>query len=159
MAMQTQIQVLLAARGGEVIPRPNTKSNTEVAKPQVFDRSQGKILRFITACRLYIRMKIRGETVKEQIQQILSYVQRGLANIWKENILENFETGVLEYKTAGKFLADLKRKFGEEKEEEEIVKVAELRKLEQGGKMMKEFVQDFERTIRESKYKRWPLME
>ena len=63
--MQAQIQVLLAARGEEVIPRPNTKSNTEVAKPQVFDRSQGKILRFITACRLYIRMKMRGETVKE----------------------------------------------------------------------------------------------
>ena len=66
---------------------------------------------------------------------------------------------MLEYKTAGKFLADLKREFGEEKEEEEIVKVAELRKLEQGGKMMKEFVQEFERTIRESKYERWPLME
>jgi len=37
--------------------------------------------------------------------------------------------------------------------------VAELRKLEQEGKIMEEFVQEFERIIRESKYERWPLME
>ena len=41
VAMQTQIQMLLAAgrREGEVAPRPNTESNIEVAKPQVFDGS------------------------------------------------------------------------------------------------------------------------
>jgi len=33
----------------------------------VFDGSHGKVLGFIMACKLYIRMKIREEAVEEQI--------------------------------------------------------------------------------------------
>jgi len=39
------------------------------------------------------------------------------------------------------------------------VKVAELRKLEQGGRMMEEFVQEFKRAARESGYEGRPLVE
>ena len=76
-------------------------------------------------------MKIREEAVEEQIQWILSYVQRVIADVQKENILEDLEVGVLEYETIGKFLTDIKKKFREEEEEEEeTVKVAKLRRLE-----------------------------
>jgi len=37
--------------------------------------------------------------------------------------------------------------------------VAELRRLEQGGKTMEEFVQEFRRVVRESRYKGRPLVE
>ena len=67
------------------------------------------------------------------------------------------EVGVLEYKTAGEFLADPKKEFGEG--DEEIVKVAELKRLEQGGKMMEEFVQKLRKVKRESSYKRRPLIK
>ena len=40
-----------------------------------------------------------------------------------------------------------------------MVKVAELRKLEQGGKMMEEFVQEFKRAARGSGYEGRPLVE
>ena len=60
--------------------------------------------------------------------------------MWKENMLEKLEAGELEFETIGEFLAEIKKEFGEG--EEELVRVAELRKLEQGGKMMEEFVQE-----------------
>ena len=62
--------------------------------------------------------------MEEQIQQILSYVQRGLADIWKKNVIEDLEGGLLEYEAVGEFLVDIKREFGGG--DEESVKVVEL---------------------------------
>jgi len=58
----------------------------------------------------------------------LSYVQEGLADVWKENILEDLEGGLLEYETVGEFLADIRKEFGGDNEE--TVKVAKLKRLE-----------------------------
>jgi len=129
--LQVQIQVLLAAQG--------TASRVgEVARLQMFDGSSEKVPGFVTACKLYIRMKMRRVVVEEQIQWILSYIQRGLADIWKKNTLEDLEGDSLEYETAGEFFADIKRKFGGE--DEETAKVVEIKGIEQRGKTMEEFV-------------------
>ena len=45
---------------------------------------------------------------------MLSYVQGGLADIWKENVLEDLKIEILEYITVGEFLVDLKKEFDEE---------------------------------------------
>ena len=60
-----------------------TRSNTqvEVVKPQKFNESSKKVAGFIIACKLYIRMKMRGVTVEEQIQWVLLYVQGGSADV------------------------------------------------------------------------------
>ena len=52
----------------------------------------------------------------------------------------------LEFETVGKFLAEIKKEFGGGKEE--LVKAAELRMMEQGGRTMEEFVQEFKRVVR-----------
>ena len=54
---------------------------------------------------------------------MLSYVQEGSADIWKENVLEDLEGGLLEYETVRELLIDIKREFGGG--DEESVKVAE----------------------------------
>jgi len=118
------LQVIIAeGRGGRA-----AGLNVEVAKPPVFNGEGEKVGDFITACRLYLRMKIRGIIVEEQIQGVLSYVQEGLVDVWKENFLEDLESGKVEFRSTEKFLLKLKKKFsgGDEK----LVKVAELKKVE-----------------------------
>ena len=160
--MQVQIQALLAVtRGVGSAERGVTGSNTgphmEVAKPAIFNRKAEKVEGFVITCRLYLRMKMREATVEEQVQWVLSYVQGGSADIWKENVMEELETGEMEYEMVEEFLTSLKKKFGGE--EEESVKAVELRKMEQGGRTMEEFVQKFKRAARGSRYKGRPLME
>ena len=57
----------------------------------------------------------------------------------------------------GEFLLELRKEFGGG--DEESVKVVELRKIEQGGKMMEEFVQEFRRVARGSGYQGKVLVE
>jgi len=81
--MQVQIQVLLAAQegvGGET-RGSNMRSHMEVAKPAIFNGEAGQVGGFITAYRLFLRMKLRESTVEEQVQWVLLYVQRELADI------------------------------------------------------------------------------
>jgi len=157
--MQVQIQALLAERAErEAVPREVGRGGGgEVAKPQIFDGMSLKVAGFITACKLYIRMRMREELVEGQVQWILSYVQEGTVDVWKENVMEELEAGEVEYKTVEEFLSSLKKEFGEGGEE--LVKVAELRKLEQGGRTIEEFVQEFKRVARGSGYEGRPLVE
>ena len=161
--MQVQIQALLAAGGGGAggTERGMTESNrgpqVEVAKPAIFNEEAGKVGGFVTTCRLYLRMKVRDVMVEEQVFWILSHVQGGTADIWKENVMEELEVGEMEYETVEELLTVVKKEFG--RGEEEAVKAAELRKLEQGGRTMEEFMQEFKRAARGSRYKERPLVE
>ena len=62
----------------------------------------------------------------------------GSADICKENMLEDLKIGLLEDKTVGEFLVNIRKEFrGGDKES---IKVAELKMLEQGERMIEEFV-------------------
>jgi len=159
-AMQAQIQALLAAGGagtGSAITGSNMGSHMEVTEPAIFNGEAGKVGGFVTMCRLYLRMKMREATVEEQVFWILSHVQGGSADTWKENVMEELESEEVEYETAEEFLTSLRKEFGGG--EEEAVKAAELRRMEQGGKTMEEYVQEFKRAVRGSGYEGRPLVE
>ena len=109
------------------------------------------------AYRLFLRMKLREVMVEKQVQWVLSYMQEGSADVWKENVMEELESEEVEYKLAEEFLISLKKEFGGG--EEESVKIAELRKLEKGGRIMEEFIQEFKRAVRGSRYEGRLLIE
>ena len=54
---------------------------------------------------------MREVTVKEKIQWVLMYVQRGAGDIWKENIMKDLEKGIVEYETVEEFLEIIKKEF------------------------------------------------
>jgi len=56
-------------------------------------------------------------------------------------LLEDLELGEVEFGLVGKFLLELKEEAG--RGDKESVKVAELRRIEQEGRTMGEFLQKF----------------
>ncbi len=67
-----QIQALLTAVGevrtGDAATKSNLGPHIEIAKPAIFNGEVRKVGRFIMACRLFLRMKLRRTTVEEQVQ-------------------------------------------------------------------------------------------
>jgi len=157
--LQEQVAALTAQLGQQQGGQGGRRiaEETEVAKPQIFDGTPSKVSGFVGACRIYIKTRLREVSVEAQINWVLSYVQGGSVDIWKENISEELETGEIKFESVGEFLAEIKKEFGGG--DEELVKVAELKKIEQGGRTMEEFVQDFKKTARGSGYKGRPLVE
>ena len=64
------------------------------------------------------------------MQWILTYMQRGVANVWKENIMKDLEIEILEFKIVKEFLEVIKKEF--EGGEEKLKKIAKLKQVEQG---------------------------
>jgi len=71
--------------------------------------------------------------------------------------LKDIKIGEIQFASAEDFLAELKREF--EGGDNKLTRVAELKKIEQGGKTIEEFVQEFKRAARESGYKRRALVK
>jgi len=53
-------------------------------------------------------------------------------------------------------LSELKRKFG--RGDDELAKITELKRVEQKEKMIEEFVQEFRRATRKSRYEKRTLV-
>jgi len=94
---------------------------------------------------------------RNKISWVLSYVQGGVAEIWKDNILDEIAKGTSVVQTVEQLFAKIRQEFGEF--DEESRKVNELRVLEQGGKTVDEYVQEFRRAARGSDYEGKALVE
>jgi len=63
----------------------------------------------------------------------------------------------LEYRTTEEFSEDLKKEFGGGNNK--IIKIAELKKVKQENRTIEEFMQEFKRVSKSSKYKERSLMK
>ena len=113
-------------------------SRIEVARPQVFSGKMEEVSAFINAARLYIRMKMTEEAATTQVAWVLSYVQGGVAEVWKDNLLDELAKGESEVDTVEKLFTKIRNDFGETLEEKR--KIEQLRTIEQGGRTCDEYV-------------------
>ena len=132
-------------------------SRREVARPQVFSGKMEEMSAFINAARLYIRMKMTEEVATTQVAWVLSYVQGGVAEAWKDNLLDELAKGESEVDTVEKLFTKIRNDFGETSEEER--KIEQLRTIEQGGRTCDEYVQEFKKVAKGSGYEGRPLIE
>jgi len=129
----------------------------EVARPQVFSGKMEEVSAFVNMARLYIRMKMMEEVTATQVAWVLSYVQGGIAEVWKDNLLDELAKGESEVESVEQLFTKIKNNFGETSEEER--KIEQLRTIEQGGRTCNKYVQEFKKVARGSGYKRRPLIK
>ena len=72
----------------------------EVARPQVFSGKIEEVSTFVNMACLYIRIKMTEETAATQVAWVLSYVQGGIAEAWKDNLLDELAKGESEVESA-----------------------------------------------------------
>jgi len=124
----------------------------EIAKPPLFSGKMEEVEVFINAAHLYLRMKMMGESESTKMAWMLSYVQGGVAEAWKDNLLDKLSKRESEVEMAEELFSKIRNEFGEIAEEER--KVEQLRTIEQEGRMYNKYIQEFKKIARGSGYER-----
>jgi len=146
--LQQQVNTMLLQQQG---------SRVEVTRPQVFSGKMEEVSAFVNTARLYIRMKITEEVGATQVAWVLSYMQGGIAEVWKDNLLDELAKGESKVESAEQLFAKIRNDFRETSEEER--KIEQLRTIKQGGRTCDEYVQEFKKVTRGSGYEGKPLIE
>jgi len=135
----------------------NQNTQPEIAVPPKFDGRREAIVGFVNACHLYTTARLGGAGKREKISWVLSYVQGGAAETWKDNILDEIARGTSEVDTVEELFEKMREEFGEF--DEESRKADELRLLVQGSRMCDEYVQELRRAVRGSGYEGRALID
>ena len=93
-------------------------SRVEVARPQVFSGRMKDVSAFINAAHIYIRMKMTEKAAMTQVAWVLSYVQGGVAEAWKDNLMDELAKGESEVESVEQLFTKIRNDFGEMSEEE-----------------------------------------
>ena len=102
-------------------------------------------------------MKITEEIAMTQVAWVLSYVQGGIAEAWKDNLLDELAKRESEVESVEQLFTKIRNDFGKTSEEER--KIEQLRTIEQGGRTCNEYIQKFKKVTRGSSYEGRPLIE
>jgi len=133
------------------------ESRVEVARPPIFSGKIEEVSTFINAACLYLRIKMNREAATTQIAWVLSYVQGGVVEVWKNNLLDELAKGELEIETTEGLFTKIRNEFRKTLEEER--KIEQLWTIEQGERTCDKYVQEFKKVARESNYEGRSLIE
>ena len=103
-------------------------SRVEVARPQVFNGKMEEMSTFINAACIYIRIKMTEEAAMTQVVWVLSYVQGGIVEAWKDNLMDELAKGESEIESVEQLFTKIRNNFGKILEEER--KIEQLRTIE-----------------------------
>ena len=86
-------QQLLAAQAvvatPAVAPMPVAAPTiVEVALPPKFNGERNQVVGFVNACCLFMQVRLTQVAERNKISWVLSYVQGGVAEVWKDNVLD-----------------------------------------------------------------------
>jgi len=88
---------------------------------------------------------------------VLLYIQRGVVEAWKDNLLDKLAKEESEIETVEILFKKIRDEFGKTSEKER--KIKQLRTIEQEGRTCDEYVQEFKKVARRSSYKGRSLIE
>jgi len=100
---------------------------------------------------------MNGKVAITQIAWMLSYVQGGVVEAWKDSLLDKLAKEESEVEITEELFTKIKNKFGEIIEEER--KIEQLRTIEQEERSCNEYVQEFKNVARGNSYERRPLIK
>ena len=151
-------QAAIATPAVAVAPAPAAAPViVEVAPPPKFNGERSQVVGFVNTCHLFIQMRIGQVEERSRISWVLSYVQGGVVEVWKDNVLDEITKGTSAVNTVEELFTKIRQEFGEF--DEESRKVDELRVLEQKGKTVDKYIQEFKRAARGSGYEERALVE
>jgi len=76
---------------------------------------------------------------------MLSYVQEGVAEVWKDNLLDKLSKRESGIETVEKLFTKIRNKFREIAKEKQ--KIEQLRTIEQGEKTCDKYIQEFKKVV------------
>jgi len=112
---------------------------------------------FINTAHIYIRIKMTEKAAITQVAWMLFYVQGGIVEAWKDNLMDELAKGESEVETVEQLFSKIRNDFGETSKEKR--KIKQLRTIEQERRMCNEYVQEFKKVARESGYEGRSLIE
>jgi len=76
---------------------------------------------------------------------MLSYVQEGVAEVWKNNLLDKLSKRESGIETVEELFTKIRNKFRETAKEKQ--KIEQLRTIEQGEKTYDKYIQEFKKVV------------
>ena len=89
-----------------------------MAKSPLFSGKIEEVSMFINVAHLYLSIRITEELKMARMAWVLSYMQGGVAETWRDNLLDKLLKRELEIEMAEELFGKMRNKFGETVEKE-----------------------------------------